>query len=69
MLVDAIKELDGKIELLYVDIDEHEEIAQMLQVRSVPQMFLIKNGELVDKHGGLPKDDATLNTFLQKALS
>ena len=69
MLIDAVIALGGKIELLYVDMDEHQEIAQMLRVNSVPQMFLVKNGALVDKFGGLPKSDAALNEFLNKAFN
>ena len=34
MLIDAVKAHDGKIEYLYVDIDQNQNIAQMLKVRS-----------------------------------
>ena len=32
MLIDAVKEHDGKLEYLYIDIDEQKEIAQSLKV-------------------------------------
>ena len=32
MLIDAVKEHDGKLEYLYIDIDKHQNIAQMLRV-------------------------------------
>ena len=32
MLIDAVKEKEGKLEYLYIDIDKHQSIAQMLQV-------------------------------------
>ena len=32
MLIDAVKELEGKIEYLYVDIDKHKKIAELLRV-------------------------------------
>ena len=32
MLIDAVKQHDGKLEYLYVDIDEHQNIAQLLRV-------------------------------------
>ena len=31
-LIDAVKKHEGKIEYLYVDIDEHQNIAQLLRV-------------------------------------
>ena len=32
MLIDAVKEQEGKIEYLYVDIDKHKKIAELLRV-------------------------------------
>ena len=32
MLIDAVKAKEGKIDYLYVDIDEHKNIAQLLRV-------------------------------------
>jgi len=32
MLLDVVKEHKGKVEYLYIDIDDHKELAQMLQV-------------------------------------
>ena len=32
MLIDAVKEMEGKIEYLYVDIDKHQKIAELLRV-------------------------------------
>jgi thioredoxin-like negative regulator of GroEL len=35
MLIDAVKAHDGKLEYLYVDIDENPKIAQLLRVSSI----------------------------------
>ena len=32
MLVEAVKEKEGKIEYLYVDIDKHQKVAELLRV-------------------------------------
>ena len=39
MLIDAVKAHDGKIEYLYVDIDEHKNIAQLLRVSHSPKFI------------------------------
>ena len=35
MLIDAVKAHEGKLEYLYVDIDQHQNIAQLLRVSNL----------------------------------
>ena len=42
MLIDAVKQHEGKLEYLYVDIDKHKNIAEMLRV-SISINFIICN--------------------------
>jgi len=57
MLIDAVKEHDGKMEYLYIDIDEHQSIAQMLKIQHVPVVYLVKNGNLIDQFSGVPTEE------------
>lgn len=47
------KNLDGKVKILKVDVDENAELADELNVTAVPSLFIYKNGEFIDKIVGL----------------
>lgn len=49
---------DGKVQIIKVDIDANSETATRFGIRSIPTLFVIKNGELVDTVvGGRPKSE------------
>lgn len=56
-LVDELaKDLDGKVKVVKVNIEEAPEAPTKYGVRGVPTLMLFKGGEVVDtKIGGMPK--------------
>jgi thioredoxin-like negative regulator of GroEL len=50
-------EADGKFKLVKVNIDLLPEIASGLNVRSIPAVFLVKDGNVMDTFTGLPSDE------------
>ncbi|MGH7996675.1 MAG: thioredoxin [Opitutaceae bacterium] len=61
-------ELDGKIRIAKVDIDENGELAAEYNVRSIPTLLLFKNGHKVQELVGLmPK--AALKARLEPQLA
>jgi len=58
---------NGKVVLAKIDIDEMTELAVSHGVEAVPTVIAMKDGKVVDKFVGL-KDDADLETFVQKLL-
>ena len=53
-------EYDGKVKICKVNIDEHQNAANQLGVRSIPTIALFKGGELVERMvGAQPKDILT----------
>ncbi|WP_311030198.1 thioredoxin [Mesorhizobium koreense] len=49
-------ELDGKVKIAKLNIDENPELAAQFGVRSIPTLMIFKGGEVADmKVGALPK--------------
>ena len=56
-------EYNGAFELAKVDVDKEQEIAAAFQIRSVPTVFLVKGGQIVDGFpGAVP--ESQLRAFL-----
>ncbi|WP_193140152.1 MULTISPECIES: thioredoxin [unclassified Meridianimarinicoccus] len=60
-------ELDGKVKIVKVNVDENMQTAQALHIRGIPALFLYKNGEVVsNKTGAAPK--AALKSWIEDSL-
>ena len=58
ILEDVSEELNEKIKVVKVNLDENQDLAMKYSVRSIPTLLLFRNGELIDSKIGLsPKDD------------
>ncbi len=67
LLEKLAKQSNGAVLLAKMNIDEHPQIAQQLQVQSVPAVFAFKNGQPVDGFmGALP--ESQLKAFIEKNL-
>ena len=65
-LEDIAKEMDGKLKVVKVNIDENPEIASQLGIRSIPTLFIYKGGQKVDQMvGAKPKGD--LSRWISKS--
>ena len=63
MLEKLAAEYNGAFELAKVDVDKEQQIAAAFQIRSVPTVFLVKGGQLVDGFpGAIP--EGQLREFL-----
>jgi len=52
-LIKIANEYEGKFVLAKVDIDQNKQLAEHFQVRSVPTVKFILNGEIVDEFSGI----------------
>ena len=58
---------NGAVRVAKMNIDEHPQVAQQLQVQSIPAVFAFKNGQPVDGFAGaLP--ESQLKAFIEKNL-
>ena len=63
ILEDLSTELDGKLIIAKVNVDEHSDLAAKYSVRSIPTMLLFKGGQLAETFVGM-MDKAALKTKL-----
>lgn len=68
MLEKIVAEANGKIRLVKINIDENQELAAKMNVKSIPAVFAISNGQPIDGFmGALPESD--LRKFVEKQLA
>ncbi len=60
MLERAVAATDGAVELAKVNVDENPKVAQSFAVQSIPAVFAISGGQVVDQFiGALPENQVT----------
>ena len=52
ILEDLATELDGKIKIVKVNVDENNQTAVKFSIRSIPTLMMIKGGEVQAQHIG-----------------
>ncbi len=68
VLEQIAQERQGVIRVCKVDVDAHPEIAEQLQINSIPTLVIFRNGqEIGRKTGAYPK--ALLDDYLDKVLA
>ena len=67
VLEEIEEEMQGKVRILKVNVDENPQLAMRYGITSIPTFLLFKNGELVDRTiGAAPKNHYV--DLLQKHL-
>ena len=65
LLEKAVADTGGAVELVKVNVDENPRIAEAFQVQSIPAVFALRNGQVVDQFiGALP--EAQVSAFVQR---
>ena len=65
MLEKAVADTNGAVALAKVNVDENPRVAQTFAVQSIPAVFAISNGQVVDQFiGALP--EAQVTAFIQR---
>jgi len=66
-LEELSSEMDGKIKIAKVNVDENPNSPSQLGVRGIPALFIFKNGEVVStKTGAAPK--AALQGWIEESI-
>jgi putative thioredoxin len=65
MLEKAVKQANGAVRMVKINIDENPEIAQQMRIQSIPAVFAFKNGRPVDGFvGAVP--ESQIKQFIQR---
>ena len=68
VLEELAEEMDGKLRIGKVNVDENQELAMQFRISSIPAFVLFKDGEAVDRTvGAMPK--AAFKSFLSAHVS
>jgi thioredoxin 1 len=60
-------EMDGKVRIAKLNVDEHQGLAAKFGVQSIPTFILFKDGQVADRMmGAVPK--SAFQTFLNRNL-
>ena len=66
-LEELSEELDGKVKIVKVNVDENPNSPGQLGVRGIPSLFLFKDGEIVsNRTGAAPK--AALQNWIETSI-
>jgi thioredoxin 1 len=60
-------EMDGKVKIVKINVDENPNSPAQMGVRGIPALFLFKNGEVVsNRAGAAPK--AALQSWIEESI-
>ena len=62
------QKFDGRAIVGKVNVDQNPELSQEFQVRSIPALFYIKNGKVIDKHLGV-QSETTISNNITRLLN
>lgn len=63
MLGKVTEELQNEIEIVKINVDEHQDIAESFKVMTVPTLLLYDNNEIVKKTAGYMEKEDLLNWY------
>ncbi len=67
VLDELANEMDGKVRVAKLNVDENQKIAYQFQVSSIPTFILFKDGKMADRMmGAMPKSAFT--SFIERNL-
>ncbi|MBR1914783.1 MAG: thioredoxin [Lachnospiraceae bacterium] len=71
MMAPVLEELsgdyEGKVDFYAIDVDENPDLAEKFSIMSIPNLVLLKKGELADRSVGFKPKDA-LKTWIDSQL-
>ena len=67
VLDELADEMDGKVRVVKLNVDENQQLAYQFQVQSIPTFILFKNGQMADRMMGAMSKPA-FQSFIDRNL-
>jgi thioredoxin len=67
ILEKVVLQMDGKVKLVKVDIDQNQSLAQQMQVQSVPTVLAFFEGKPINGFAGMKSEEEVLNFISELA--
>ena len=64
----AVKAASGKIKMVKIDVDQNQQIAAQLQIKSIPTVYGFFDGKPVDAFQGA-QSESEIKKFIEKLIS
>lgn len=61
ILEEAGEDLEGKANVIKVDVDEEDDLARSFGIMSIPTLMIFKDGEFMEKHVGVWSKEECVN--------
>jgi thioredoxin len=65
ILKEVATELDDKIKVIKIDVDQNPELASRYNIRGVPTLIIFKNGKLVWRQSGMVSKNQLFSILMQ----
>ena len=65
ILEKTITQMNGKVKLVKVDIDQNQNLAQQMRIQSVPTVLAFSDGKPVNGFSGLKSEEEILNFVME----
>jgi thioredoxin 1 len=65
ILKEVAAELEDKIKVIKIDVDQNSELASRYNIQSVPTLMIFKNGEIKYKQAGVHTKPQLMNLLLK----
>ena len=68
ILEKVVLQMDGKVKLVKVDIDQNQNLAQQMQIQSVPTVLAFFEGKPINGFAGMKSEEEVLNFITEIAM-
>jgi len=68
LIEELAEEFDGKVVIAKINVDENAKLTAMFKIRGIPAVFILKDGEVVEKLVGGGKSKADYTAYINKHL-
>ncbi len=67
-LEEVAKDLEGKVKIAKIDVDENPDITNRYQIQAMPTLIMFKDGEVAARHTGALVQKTKLQAWIDESI-